>query len=163
VSSGPSDDPAPSALAKHPAPPALAKRAERRPYESVAVEVWVYEGGVMGLRGQSSLPPGGYDALLLVGGRCKSGARVQASEETVESLERHIERAKSTYVAQVLASCGGNRTKAAKLLGIDVRTVFRLLAKEREVAPPPSTDEPNAACQPEAGPRGMKNAEPQRQ
>jgi hypothetical protein len=123
------------------------EQAERRPYESVAVEVWVYEGGAMGLVARSSLPPGGYDALLVIGGLRKSGARVQASEDTVEPLERHIERVKSAYVAQILAACGGNRTRAAKLLGVDVRTVFRLLAKEREVGALESADEPSAEPQ----------------
>jgi hypothetical protein len=118
-------------------------RASR--YENIPVEVWVYEGGVMGMRGRTSLPEGGYDALLTIGGPRKSGARVRVDEETVESLESYVERAKSTYVAQILAACDGNRTRAAKLLGVDVRTVFRLLARMegRDLAaadssPPPS-------------------------
>jgi hypothetical protein len=119
-------------------------RPPEDPYENLHVEVWVYEGGVMGLRGRTNLPPGGYDALLVIGGPRKTGARANASEDTVEALDSYVERAKRTYVAQILAACDGNRTRAAKLLGVDVRTVFRLLAKMegRDGATPDEDMEP---------------------
>jgi ActR/RegA family two-component response regulator len=35
------------------------------------------------------------------------------------------------YIAQVLTHAGGNKTRAAEILGIDRRTLNRILARER--------------------------------
>ena len=54
-------------------------------------------------------------------------------------VERHIQTA--------LAFCGGNKSKAARLLGIDRRTLYRRLEKGIEECPSP---------QPQAQPRSLQ-------
>ena len=44
---------------------------------------------------------------------------------TLAELERR-------YAAQVLAETGGNKTRAAEILGIDRKTLYRILGEERE-------------------------------
>jgi transcriptional regulator with GAF, ATPase, and Fis domain len=36
------------------------------------------------------------------------------------------------YITQILERNGGNRTKAARELGVDPRTIFRFLEKEQQ-------------------------------
>ena len=55
------------------------------------------------------------DALTLVGG--------------VQPLADAVDAFRMAYVARVLAHFDGNRTQAARALGIDPRTIFRYLAK----------------------------------
>ncbi|NOZ02661.1 MAG: hypothetical protein GXP54_12340, partial [Deltaproteobacteria bacterium] len=43
------------------------------------------------------------------------------------------ERFETEYVMTALKKNGGNRTKTARELGVDPRTVFRYVEKEREV------------------------------
>jgi DNA-binding NtrC family response regulator len=45
------------------------------------------------------------------------------------------ERYARKYVLDTLALCGGNRTRAAQLLGVDPRTVFRFLEREDSSKP----------------------------
>lgn len=54
-------------------------------------------------------------------------------------IERHIQAA--------LAFCGGNKSKAARLLGIDRRTLYRRLEKGTEECPSP---------QPQSLPRSLQ-------
>ena len=48
-----------------------------------------------------------------------------------EAKERYARK----YVLDTLALCGGNRTRAAQLLGVDPRTVFRFLEREDPTKP----------------------------
>lgn len=50
----------------------------------------------------------------------------------VQPLEAAVEEFRMRYVGQVLAHFGGNRTQAARALGVDPRTVFRYLAKTKD-------------------------------
>jgi DNA-binding NtrC family response regulator len=49
----------------------------------------------------------------------------------VQSLNDAVEAFRMNYVAKVLDHFGGNRTQAARALGVDPRTMFRYLAKAR--------------------------------
>lgn len=42
-----------------------------------------------------------------------------------------LEEIKSEYIHYVLKECNGNKTKAAKILGISVRTLFTYVEKEK--------------------------------
>jgi len=64
------------------------------------------------------------------------GAPVMTLAEAREDFQRR-------YIEQVLARNGGNRTRAARDLGVDPRTVFRFLEKrEAERSRPPEGNEP---------------------
>lgn len=49
---------------------------------------------------------------------------------TITSLPT-IELLTLRYAVAVLERCGGNRTRAAAVLGVDRRTIYRLIAKAR--------------------------------
>lgn len=53
------------------------------------------------------------------------------SAPAVESLTVARERFERTYVLQILERNGGNRSQTARDLGVDARTIFRYLEKER--------------------------------
>lgn len=62
---------------------------------------------------------------------------LKASEvelETVISLlvGRPVEEVERNLILQTLSSCGGNRTRAAKLLGITVRTLRNKIWRYRD-------------------------------
>jgi DNA-binding NtrC family response regulator len=50
----------------------------------------------------------------------------------VQPLAAAVEEFRASYVSRVLAHFGGNRTQAARALGIDPRTIFRYLAKSKD-------------------------------
>ena len=56
---------------------------------------------------------------------------VAAAPPPVLPLGEAKERFAQKYIGEVLAQCGGNRTRTAQLLGIDPRTLFRFLAQQR--------------------------------
>jgi DNA-binding NtrC family response regulator len=43
-----------------------------------------------------------------------------------------LEELKHWYVARILDEAGGNKARAAEMLGIDRRTLYRILARESE-------------------------------
>jgi DNA-binding NtrC family response regulator len=53
---------------------------------------------------------------------------------TILPLAEAKERFQRDYINQVLELNGGNRTKTARDLGVDPRTIFRHLEKEEELA-----------------------------
>lgn len=50
----------------------------------------------------------------------------------LRSLSAAVDDFKRAYIADILARCGGNRTRAAKILDVDPRTVFRFLEAEKD-------------------------------
>jgi DNA-binding NtrC family response regulator len=50
----------------------------------------------------------------------------------VQQLNDAVEEFRMSYVTRVLTHFEGNRTQAARALGIDPRTIFRYLAKTKE-------------------------------
>jgi len=50
-----------------------------------------------------------------------------AKEPPVEPLSDAVDRFRREYVVAAVERCGGNRSRAARLLSVDPRTVFRLL------------------------------------
>jgi len=59
----------------------------------------------------------------------------EEAESTILPLEKAKEEFQRKYVLEVLERNNGNRTKTARDLGVDPRTIFRYL--EREANPPP--------------------------
>jgi len=68
------------------------------------------------------------------------------------------------YIAQVLEKTGGNKTRAADMLGIDRRTLNRILARERAKAAAAARGyrplKPVAAAPPAATKPATNGAEP---
>jgi DNA-binding NtrC family response regulator len=48
-----------------------------------------------------------------------------------------LEEMKRWYVAKIVDDCGGNKVRAAEVLGIDRRTLYRILEREAEEDPSP--------------------------
>lgn len=73
-------------------------------------------------------------AVLLGQGDVIDGTDLGFSTESlkVQALEAAVEEFRMAYVLKVLAHFGGNRTQAAKALGVDPRTVFRYLERVKE-------------------------------
>jgi two-component system response regulator HydG len=46
-----------------------------------------------------------------------------------------LDELETRYIARVLKAVGGNKTQAAKVLGVDRRTLYRKLDREDEVRP----------------------------
>ncbi len=62
---------------------------------------------------------------------------IQASDvEAIVPLTEAKERFQLRYIRKVLEMNGGNRTKTARDLGVDPRTIFRHLEKMSEPIPP---------------------------
>lgn len=55
---------------------------------------------------------------------------VEEAPESFVPLPQYVEQMKADYIRKALDACAGNRTQAAKLLGVDVRTVFRALTED---------------------------------
>lgn len=75
------------------------------------------------------LDEGEYDARLIV----KKAGKLPTSDRApeLEPLGAHLDRARREHVVAVVRACGGSRKDAAKALGVDVRTVFRILGVQR--------------------------------
>ncbi len=85
-----------------------------------------------------ALEPGEHEALLTVTSRQEPApqsapASAPPAPETrgIEPLASHLERARREHVLAAVRAAGGNRTAAAKALGVDIRTVFRVLGATR--------------------------------
>ncbi len=73
-------------------------------------------------------------------------------------LQEARERFQRDYINEVLALNGGNRTKAAKDLGVDPRTIFRYLEKEDG---PEARTEVKTEAEPEAGSEDRPETKPE--
>ena len=114
--------------------PASSSATEPASLNAIPVEARVFDDGLLGVKQPVALRPGIYDAVLVVGARRPDAREVVAKPNVVVDdflpLEDFLERARREHVRQALAATDGNRTQAARLLGVDVRTVFRILGKE---------------------------------
>jgi DNA-binding NtrC family response regulator len=63
------------------------------------------------------------------------------SDDTPLDQPRAIQRLEQTMIARALSHAGGNRTRAAALLGISRRALFRKLATETVPISPISGEE----------------------
>ncbi len=85
-------------------------------------------------------------AVVLAEGAFATPEDLDLGEERLAPL-KPLAQAKDdfqrSYINEALARNGGNRTKTAKDLGVDPRTIFRHLEAERDAAgePPPSEDD----------------------
>ena len=50
--------------------------------------------------------------------------------ETIAPLHEAQEAWRRAYIDRALAICDGSRTRAAAMLGVDVRTIFRHIAEQ---------------------------------
>ncbi len=62
---------------------------------------------------------------------------------TVRDL-RDLDEVKRAHVKHVLEACGGNRSLAAKILGVDRKTLYRNLARWGLAATPHHRSSPSA-------------------
>ena len=90
----------------------------------------VFEDGILGVKCPTDLAPGEYEAILTLRPVPKDEATTRAADAAIEPMDRFVERMRREHLQAALARTEGNRTQAAKLLGVDARTVFRLLEKE---------------------------------
>jgi len=51
------------------------------------------------------------------------------SLDSKETLAEAVEEFKKQHITKILERCGGNRTQAARVLGVDARTMFRYLER----------------------------------
>jgi two-component system response regulator AtoC len=63
--------------------------------------------------------------------------RGAAADPTTPKSALTLEEMKRWYVTKVIADCGGNKVRAAETLGIDRRTLYRILEREGEEEPGP--------------------------
>lgn len=87
----------------------------------------VFDDALLGIKAKTSLPPGEYDAVVVLSPRSKP--TLPQFPDGPETLDDYVNRMRKEYVLRALDAAGGNRTQAAKLLGVDIRTVFRVLEK----------------------------------
>ena len=76
---------------------------------------------------ERALEPGEHEVVLVV-----EAADAAGDGATLEPLAEHLERARLAHVRAAVRAANGSRKAAAKALGIDVRTVFRVLRATRE-------------------------------
>ncbi|MBL9024378.1 MAG: hypothetical protein JNL21_19440 [Myxococcales bacterium] len=70
-----------------------------------------------------ALEPGEHEVVLVVEAAPGDGA----GGPPLEPLAEHLDRARVAHVRAALRAANGSRKAAAKALGIDVRTIFRIL------------------------------------
>lgn len=95
------------------------------------VDARIFDDGMLGIKTRTELAPGAYDAVVVLRRRDEpaSVSSVDGSAP-IEHLDAFIDRMRKAHVEAALARAGGNRTHAARMLGVDVRTVFRLLDRD---------------------------------
>ncbi len=85
------------------------------------------------------LARGGYEVLGVSDGRsvvqisADDGAPPDSpSDDDARSQRRSLEAMERSYIEQVLAECRGNRSRAARILGINRRTLARKMKQYEE-------------------------------
>jgi len=72
-------------------------------------------------------------------------APVKSPDVTTKAQVLTLREAERQHFFSVLAGVGGNRAKAARLLGLTERTFYRLLEKYRRPSPPENREEQPAS------------------
>lgn len=98
--------------------------------KSIELEVQVFEDGILGAKTRTDLPSGRYRAVIVVG----EYTSVPSASHTDDHLPlaEYLDKARREHIARALARCGGNRSHAARELGVDPRTVFRFVAEQED-------------------------------
>lgn len=91
-----------------------------------------FEDGVLGIKTTTDLHPGDYEAVVVLRRVLPPPPPEPVGAGPFEPMEAFLERMRSEHLRDALARAEGNRTQAAKLLGVDPRTVFRLIDKNDE-------------------------------
>jgi transcriptional regulator with PAS, ATPase and Fis domain len=86
--------------------------------------------GALSVNIPSDLAPGDYEAVLTLRAVPKREDVRSTTDAPIEPLDRFLDRMRREHLHAALARAEGNRTQAAKLLGVDIRTVFRFLEKD---------------------------------
>jgi transcriptional regulator with PAS, ATPase and Fis domain len=89
----------------------------------------VFDDGMMGIKTKTQLAEGDYEAIVVLRHVAPPKLVSASVGESVEQLEVFIERMRREHVQMALERVGGNRTQAATLLDVDVRTIFRFVEK----------------------------------
>ena len=97
---------------------------------TLTLEAKVFEDGMLGIKLPVDLPPGAYAAVVVLDPEQPPAAAASVSGDPIEPLAAYVERARKEHIQRALDACGGNRSQAARVLGVDARTVFRFLADE---------------------------------
>lgn len=112
----------------------MSTAVEPRALAVVRAPAKVFEDGVLGIKLGTDLAPGEYEAVVVLHpkGPALTNPEISTDDEPIEPMDRFLDRMRREHLQAALSRAGGNRTQAAKLLGVDARTVFRLLGKEEE-------------------------------
>jgi DNA-binding NtrC family response regulator len=97
---------------------------------TLLITAHVFDNGMLGVKMPAALRPGTYEGALALQRQEVRALEPAASPESFVPLPLYLEQAKADCVRKALDACGGNRTQTAKLLGVDVRTIFRMLFDE---------------------------------
>jgi len=97
---------------------------------SLPVDAHVLDDGMLGVKTRVDLPPGTYPSILVVGPAASVEAPVGPHPDELLPLAEFVESARRAHIHRALARCGGNRSRAARELDVDPRTVFRFIAEE---------------------------------
>src|SRR5262245_53613767 len=97
---------------------------------TIDVDARVLGDGTLRLKLPVRMAPGDYPAVVTLGKRkAKKKATKGDPGKPTATLAEHVEAARRQCLRLALERCGGNRSRAARLLGVDPRTVFRLVTE----------------------------------
>ncbi len=68
--------------------------------------------------------------MLVIGPQLVRPPPAEPTPDDALPLAEFVDRARREHIRRALARCDGNRSRAARELGVDARTVFRFVADE---------------------------------
>jgi len=99
---------------------------------TLRAEAKVFDDRMLGIKLPVDLDPGTYEAVVVLARHGEPATPVSDTTAPVAPLAEHMERERKAHIQRALDASGGNRSQAARLLGVDVRSVFRHLAEDKE-------------------------------